>query len=198
MWDDDDIFLITVPGWGNSGPKHWQSYWERLYPLARRVEQDDWLYPSRDAWVQRLADTVDGCSGKVVLAAHSLGCHTAVEWLGQASLLQQRKVKGLLLVAPPALPITEARARASGELPDDAPLPAFDGFAAPRAIRIPVATRMVASRDDLFCDYASSEAMAAQWGVSLLDAGNAGHMGSHSGLGDWKAGQKLIQQLMLG
>lgn len=198
MWDDDDIFLITVPGWGNSGPKHWQSYWERLYPLARRVEQDDWLYPSRDAWVQCLADTVDGCSGKVVLAAHSLGCHTAVEWLGQASLLQQRKVKGLLLVAPPALPITETRARASGELPDDAPLPAFDGFAAPRAIRIPVPTRMVASRDDLFCDYATSEAMAAQWGVSLLDAGNAGHMGSHSGLGDWKAGQKLIQQLMLG
>ena len=123
MWDDDDVFLVTVPGWGNSGPQHWQSYWEMLYPLARRVEQDNWLYPTRADWVERLAGTVDDCAGKVVLAAHSLGCHTVVAWLAQASLQQQRKVQGVLLVAPPALPITAERALASGELPQGAALP---------------------------------------------------------------------------
>ena len=65
MWDDDDVFLVTVPGWGNSGPQHWQSYWEVLYPLARRVEQDNWLYPTRADWVERLAATVDDCAGKI-------------------------------------------------------------------------------------------------------------------------------------
>lgn len=198
MLDDDDVFLITVPGWGNSGEQHWQSYWEVMYPLALRVEQDDWLYPDRDAWVQRLAATVAACDGKVVIAAHSLGCHTAVEWLGQASLREQKKIKGLLLVAPPALPISPERARASGELPVDAPLPAFSGFAALRDIRLPVPVRMVASRNDLFCDWPQAESMAQSWGVTLLDAGAAGHMGSSSGLGDWKAGQRLIQQLILG
>lgn len=198
MWDDDDVFLVTVPGWGNSGPQHWQSYWEMLYPLARRVEQDNWLYPTRADWVERLAATVDDCAGKVVLAAHSLGCHTVVAWLAQASLQQQRKVQGVLLVAPPALPITAERALASGELPQGAAVPDFAGFEQPLALRLPVPVRLVASRDDLFCSWAEAEAMAAGWGVQLLDAGNAGHMGSHSGLGDWKAGQKLIQQLMLG
>ncbi|GHD71207.1 RBBP9/YdeN family alpha/beta hydrolase [Vogesella fluminis] len=197
MPDDDDVFLITVPGWGNSGASHWQSYWEVLYPLARRVEQDDWLYPTRDAWVQRLAATVADCDGKVVIAAHSLGCHTTVEWLGQASLLEQKKVKGVLLVAPPALPITPQRAAASGELPPGAPLPDFAGFAAPRELRLPVPARLVASHDDLFCDWTEAEALAACWQVPLLSAGNSGHMGSNSGLGDWKAGQRLIQQLIL-
>lgn len=197
MLDDDDVFLVTVPGWGNSGPQHWQSYWEVLYPLAMRAEQDDWLYPQRDAWVKRLDETIQRCSGKVVLAAHSLGCHTAVAWLGQASLIEQKKIKGLLLVAPPALPITPERALASGELPAGAAVPDFAGFESLRELRLPVPVRMVASHDDLFCDWAESERMAAVWGVKLLDAGNAGHMGSHSGLRDWKAGQRLIQQLML-
>ncbi|MFC3531687.1 alpha/beta hydrolase [Vogesella facilis] len=198
MWDDDDVFLVTVPGWGDSGPQHWQSHWERLYPLSRRVEQDDWLYPTRSEWVARLAATVDDCAGKVVLAAHSLGCHTVVAWLAQASLPQQSKVQGVLLVAPPALPITPARALASGELPAGAAVPDFAGFEAPLALRLPLPARLVASRDDLFCSWAEAEALAQGWGVPLLDAGNAGHMGSHSGLGDWQAGQRLLQQLMLG
>ena len=198
MFDDDDVFLVTVPGWGNSGPKHWQSYWEVLYPLSLRVEQDDWLYPQRDAWVARLGETIARCDGKVVLAAHSLGCHTAVAWLGQASLLEQKKIKGLLLVAPPALPITPERALASGELPAGAALPDFAGFTVALDRRIPVPVRLVASHDDLFCDWAEVERMAADWQVKLFSAGNAGHMGSHSGLGDWKAGQTLVQQLMLG
>lgn len=198
MLDDDDVYLVTVPGWGNSGPRHWQSYWEVLYPLARRVEQQDWLYPSRDAWVAALDATIAGCPGQVVLAAHSLGCHTALAWLAQASLLAQKKIRGMLLVAPPALPISEARARASGELAADAALPAFSGFEAAPLLRIPVPVRLVASHDDLFCGWDEAQAMATQWGVPLLDGGHNGHMGSNSGLGDWKAGQRLLQQLILG
>lgn len=197
MLDDDDIFLVTVPGWGNSGPQHWQSLWERSYPLTCRVEQDDWLYPRRDTWVAALARTLDEIDGKVVIAAHSLGCHTAVAWLLSASLREQRQVKGLLLVAPPALPITADTALASGELPEGAPLPDFTGFGQSCAQRLPQPAIAVASRNDLFCEFAEAERMAREWGVKLVDAGNAGHMGSTAGLGSWPDGQRLLQQLML-
>lgn len=194
---DDDLFLVTVPGWGNSGPQHWQTLWERGYPLVQRVEQDDWLYPNRDVWVAALARTLAEIDGKVIIAAHSLGCHTAVAWLLSASLVDQRKVKGLLLVAPPALPITPERALASGELPVGAPVPDFTGFDQPCTQRLPLPTIVVASRDDLFCEFAEAERMAQSWGVKLVDAGNAGHMGSTAGLGSWPEGQRLLQRLML-
>ena len=72
MLDEDDITLITVPGWGNSGAEHWQTAWERSYPLARRVEQGDWLYPECEAWVDGIRRTLEQVPGRWMLAAHSL------------------------------------------------------------------------------------------------------------------------------
>ncbi|WP_434630883.1 alpha/beta hydrolase [Chromobacterium sp. CV08] len=198
MWDDDDVTLLTVPGWGGSGDAHWHGYWERTYPLARRVAQRDWLYPDRAEWVAGLSAAVAGMPGKLVIAAHSLGCHTAVAWLLQASLQQQRAVKGVLLVAPPDLPIAEAVARASGELPAGAPLPAFSGFEAPLAQRLPAPAIVAASRDDPFCGFEAAARMAADWGAALHDVGACGHIGSRAGLGSWPAGQRLLQRLILG
>ena len=109
---------------------------------------------------------------------------------------EQKRLQGLLLVAPPALPISEARARASGELPEDAPLPAFAGFNAP-TLRLSAPALLVASRDDLFCDMAEAEAMAQAWGCPLVDAGAHGHLGSAARLGQWRFGQDLLQELML-
>ena len=197
MLDDDDVVLITVPGWGNSGDRHWQTLWELTYPLARRVQQQDWLYPERGAWVAALDAMVRNSTGRIVLAAHSLGCHTVVEWLRTVDLSTQGRIKGVLLVAPPALPINEQRARASGELPAGAALPDFSGFEQASGGLLPVPAVMVASRDDLFCDFAESEALARLWQIRLVDAGCAGHMGSHAGLGSWAAGQHLLQRFML-
>jgi len=197
MLDDDDVILLTVPGWGNSGDRHWQSLWELTYPLARRVEQQDWLYPDRASWVAALDVLLRETTGRIVLAAHSLGCHTVVAWLATIDVQTQQRIKGVLLVAPPALPISEARARASGELPDQAVMPAFSGFEHYWSGHLQVPAVMVASRNDLFCDYAEAETMAALWGVKLVDAGEAGHMGSHAGLGSWPAGQQLLQRFIL-
>ena len=50
MWDDDDVTLLTVPGWGDSGHAHWQSRWELGYPLARRAAGGAMgIVPARDA-----------------------------------------------------------------------------------------------------------------------------------------------------
>ncbi len=46
-----DADILIVPGWLNSGPDHWQSRWERNLKTARRIHQDDWHAPDRNAWV---------------------------------------------------------------------------------------------------------------------------------------------------
>ncbi|MDF0605631.1 alpha/beta hydrolase [Neisseriaceae bacterium TC5R-5] len=194
---EDDITLITVPGWGGSGPQHWQTLWERNYPLALRVEQDDWLYPDSRAWVAGIERTVQQVEGKWLLVAHSLGCHATLLWWQTLSLLQQRRVKGLLLVAPPALPISADYARASGELAADMPLPQFSGFSEVSRSRPTAPTLLVASRNDPSCDYAESERMAVLWACRLVDAGACGHLGVASGVRDWPQGQRLLQWLML-
>ncbi|CUA83772.1 MULTISPECIES: alpha/beta hydrolase [Gulbenkiania] len=195
--DDEDTTLITVPGWGDSGPGHWQSLWERGYPLSRRVVQDDWLYPERTLWVARLAETVADTPGRIVLAAHSLGCHTVVAWAAGLSLRAAARIRGALLVAPPALPIAEAAVRAAGELPEGAPLPAFAGFETAATTPLPFAATLVASRNDPFCPWAEAEGLARLWRAELEDAGEAGHISTAWGYGSWPAGQRLVQRYIL-
>ena len=50
--------LVIVPGWRDSGPGHWQSLWAERMPGARRVMQDDWVTPTRAAWVASLEQCV--------------------------------------------------------------------------------------------------------------------------------------------
>ena len=50
--------IIIVPGWRDSGPGHWQSLWAERLPHACRVVQDDWITPTRSAWVSQLEKTV--------------------------------------------------------------------------------------------------------------------------------------------
>nr|MBP7567806.1 alpha/beta fold hydrolase [Burkholderiaceae bacterium] len=88
--------VVIVPGWRDSGPGHWQSLWAERIPGARRVTQDDWITPSRAAWVDALARLIDDIDGPVVLAAHSLGCIASTHLPPEAAA----RVQGALLVAP--------------------------------------------------------------------------------------------------
>ena len=87
--------VIIVPGLHNSGPRHWQTLWQRRLPNAVRVEQDDWAVPNLTRWADNVAavlNAVDDCW----IVAHSFGCLASVRALAQAP----GKVRGLLLVAP--------------------------------------------------------------------------------------------------
>ena len=46
-----DVDIVIVPGWQDSGPEHWQSRWAKSLKTARRVVQDDWDNPNREASV---------------------------------------------------------------------------------------------------------------------------------------------------
>lgn len=104
--------VLIVPGWRNSGPDHWQMLWQERLPTAVRVEQDDWLLPTREAWVQRLSDTILSHPSPVVLVAHSLGCITVAHLPPDAAA----RVQAALLVAP-------ADPERRGQLADFAPVP---------------------------------------------------------------------------
>ena len=92
-----DTDILILPGMGNSGPDHWQSRWQARLSTERRVEQDDWDRPTREAWVGRLIEVVHASTRPAIIIAHSLGVSTAV--LG-ADRLKERVI-GALLVAPP-------------------------------------------------------------------------------------------------
>src|SRR5690606_12096110 len=90
------IPFIIVPGWRDSGPGHWQSLWADRLPQASRVVQDDWVSPTRKAWVSQLETTVLAAPEPVVIVAHSLGC-IATTHMGERAAAH---VRGALLVAP--------------------------------------------------------------------------------------------------
>ena len=88
--------ILILPGYADSGPDHWQSHWERADPACRRVVQNDWLQPRRDAWLAALERAVAACAAPPVLAAHSLACSLVAHWAATT----RSRAKGALLVAP--------------------------------------------------------------------------------------------------
>src|SRR5262245_2707527 len=88
--------ILMLPGYADSGPDHWQSHWERADRACRRVVQDDWLQPTRDAWLRALESAVAACGAPPVLVAHSLACSLVAHWAARAGA----RARGALLVAP--------------------------------------------------------------------------------------------------
>ncbi|MBV8045841.1 MAG: alpha/beta hydrolase [Paludibacterium sp.] len=181
------VALVIVPGWQDSGPLHWQTLWEKTFPGCLRVEQHDWMHPRRADWVRALAETVAQADDDVVLAAHSLGCSTVAHWAASLSLSAQRRVKGALLVAPP-----DVRGAAFA-----ADVPA-EGFGDEPDWRLPFPAIVVASSNDPYCAIECAQTLSDRWGASFVDIGPAGHINADSRLGQWEAGQRLLQRLILG
>lgn len=170
---------LMVPGLWNSGPEHWHSRWEALDPAFRRVQQEEWDAPVCAAWVRALDDAVREAGRGVVLCAHSLGCATVVHW----ARMPTRTVRGALLVAP-------ADVDAAGF-----PLEAR-GFAPMPRRPLPFPSIVVASSDDPYLSMKRARLFAEAWGSRLVEIGNAGHLNSASGLGDWPAGRLLLDELL--
>jgi uncharacterized protein len=164
--------ILTLPGWQNSGPEHWQSKWERLDANTTRVEQLDWDRPELETWAAALHAACDG--RPTVLAAHSLGVLLAVH---EASRL--RGITGALLVAPPDI---ERFAMASSF----APIPKE---------HLPFPTIVVASEDDRWCPIARTREFADAWGSRFINLGPRGHLDSYAGLGTWPEGRVLLREL---
>ncbi|MDB5998975.1 MAG: alpha/beta hydrolase [Rhizobacter sp.] len=172
--------LLTLPGWQNSGPSHWQTRWEALLG-AQRVEQADWLWPRRGDWMARLDEVLLQSGEPAVLIAHSLGCQLVAAWAAHSG--HTERVHGALLVAPPDVER------------DDMPPNLFNWRPMVRA-RLPFPSIAVISGND---PYGASERMqpvAQGWGSQVVEIGPYGHINGDSGLRDWPDGQALLHSLL--
>lgn len=176
-----DVDILIVPGWSSSGPDHWQSRWETTLKTARRVEQENWIAPDREAWVARIIETAVQSTRPIVLVAHSLGVPAVAHMAGR---IPKGFVSGAFLVAPAdvdnasAWPETEGL-KLDGEASGFAPLPRD---------RLPFPSVLVASSTDPYCSLERANALAGAWGAELVEAGDAGHINGASGHGPWPEG----------
>ena len=172
--------VLILPGWQNSGPKHWQSRWEKNHGF-KRVEQHDWLRPLRGDWISRLEDELLNCDENAVLVAHSLGCHQVAAWAAHSQ--NTERVKAALLVAPPDMEHDDLQA-------------ALPSWSKPVLQRLPFRSLLVCSDNDPFCNLTRAQQFATAWGAELLQTSKTGHLNASSALSDWPQGFKALQRLM--
>jgi serine hydrolase len=171
--------VLMLPGYGDSGPEHWQSLWEAEDARCRRVVQRDWLEPTLAEWRERLDGAVAACERPPILAAHSLGCVLVAHWTRQA----RKPVAAALLVAPADIDMLALV------------LDAVASFAPVPLEPLPFPSIVVASTNDPYVSVERAQAFARAWGSRFVLIEGAGHINTDSGHGDWPHGRQLLEEL---
>lgn len=174
----EDKTVLLVPGIGNSGPEHWQSYWEGRYSNVVRLQQRDWDNPVCSEWSNSLDSAIKSMGSPIVIAAHSLGCLLVANWLATS----KHKIAGVLLVAVPN--------------PDGPNFPSqAKGFTPLFRQAIACPSIVVASTNDPYGNIDFAHQCANDWGSRFISIGLAGHINGASGLKEWEAGMGFLRSL---
>jgi predicted alpha/beta hydrolase family esterase len=173
--------VLLLPGWGNSGPNHWQTHWERAKPEFVRVCQDEWTQPEASDWVCRLDAALTRSTDPAVMVAHSLGCALIARW----ALSHTGPVAAALLVAPVDV---DAPSRPLGPR----------GFAPLPLMRLPFRSILVASDNDPYLTVPRGRQFAGAWGSEHVLLESRGHIGDAANLGMWEEGLALLAPLRMG
>jgi len=121
------------------------------------------------------------CEESPVLVAHGLACVQVAAWA--ATTRHARRVKAALLVAP--LDVEGAGLREQ--------LPGWSTIAMdPMAFT----SVLVASGDDVLCDFERARMFASAWGAQFVNQADSSHLNADSGLASWPEGHVLLQDLM--
>jgi predicted alpha/beta hydrolase family esterase len=171
-----------LPGLSNSGPEHWQSYWERNDAQCRRILQDEWEHPRCEDWVATLGQAMVDEPSNVVFVAHSSACALVAHWAAGAAPDLIARVQGALLVAP-----------SDPEGPNYPVGPS--GFAPMPRRPLPFRSVVVASQNDEYVSLEQARSYADAWGSRFINVGDAGHINSASNLGAWPVGYALVDGL---
>jgi predicted alpha/beta hydrolase family esterase len=170
---------FIIPGLGNSGTDHWQTWIETTGSNFKRINQTEWDAPHVTDWIETIDAALSNVDlSSVVLVGHSLGCSTIAHWAG----VYNKKIKGALLVAPSDL---------------EAPTYNFPtvGFAPVPASAINFKTIVVASENDPWVSIDRAAYFANNWGSEFVNIGMAGHINVASGHGPWPQGLEILQKL---
>ncbi|MFI5188556.1 MAG: RBBP9/YdeN family alpha/beta hydrolase [Chitinophagales bacterium] len=170
---------FIVPGLGNSGPEHWQSFFEKKGNNFKRIHQQEWDAPVCEDWIATIDKVISNYDpSTAILIAHSLGCVTVAHWAKQ----YKKKIKGTLLVAPSDAEALHYTFPAKGFTP------------IPKE-KIPFRTIVVASSDDQWVSLERANFFADNWGSEFINIGNAGHINTASGHTEWEQGLEILKIL---
>ncbi|MEM5446418.1 RBBP9/YdeN family alpha/beta hydrolase [Paraburkholderia guartelaensis] len=178
--------ILMVPGLRDHVAEHWQTLLQQKLRNAVSVPPLEHDKLSRAARVAALDAALAKIDGPVILVAHSAGVMITVRWAQQHG----RKIHGALLAAPADL-----------ETPLPPGYPPFEALAEhgwnpiPRK-PLPFPSIVGASRNDPLARFERVEAMAKDWGSSLVDLGEVGHLNPAAGFGEWPMAEMLIHELV--
>ncbi len=169
--------VLIIPGYGGSGPAHWQTWLESQLPGSERVQGIDWKKPSLPRWCERVGQAVDAARKPVWLVAHSFGSLVAASVIAH----QPSKIAGAILVAPadPQRFAVDGIRDSSGRTISESIAPYLPKQS------LGVNGLLVASDNDPWLTLDHARAMASRWELPLYKAGKAGHINTESGFGPW-------------
>lgn len=173
--------LLIIPGLGDSGEKHWQSFWLQKFPNSTKVIQDNWDEPQLNEWLARLDENIQQINEPTVLVAHSLAVSLVMHWVSKNN---NPSIIGALLVAPADVNSPE---HTPEFLRHFSPIPT-------QPVSFP--TVVVGTENDTYISLERAKELAAYWGSDFINIGFKGHINSDSNLGYWEEGQTFLQQLI--
>jgi predicted alpha/beta hydrolase family esterase len=173
--------LLILPGLGNSGEKHWQTFWHEKFKNSIRLVQDNWDEPIREEWLQRLNEEVAKLNSPTILVAHSLAVSLVLHW---AETNKNKNIIGAFLVAPADVDSTEHTPEI---IRNFSPMPLY---------KLPFPSVLVASENDPYASFERKQYFAQMWGSDFVNVGQQGHINSDSDLKYWEEGQEILAQLI--
>nr|WP_321463228.1 alpha/beta hydrolase [uncultured Cohaesibacter sp.] len=168
----EEIDFILVPGFKNSGPEHWQSFWEREVEIFHRIEQRRWDQRDIVLWIDAIGRMLTNRKRPAILIGHSLGALASACVIAKGEL----NVVGGMFVAP-AEPMRFAVEERVPRDPLDIP------------------TVVVASHNDKLISFPRAKGLADDWASDFIDVGEAGHINSEAGFGRWPYGLTILKDL---
>jgi predicted alpha/beta hydrolase family esterase len=173
--------LLILTGLGDSGEKHWQSFWLQKFSNSNKVIQANWNEPQLNDWLSSLNQAIQKTNQPTILVAHSLAVSLVMHW---ALLYKNKNIIGALLVAP-------ADVDSPTHTPDF-----LRGFAPIPTKKLPFPSIVIGSENDTYMTLNRAQELAQKWGSDFINIGQKGHINSDSNLEYWEEGQAILKQLI--
>ena len=178
--------ILIVPGLRDHVEQHWQTLLASELPQVVSVApmgREGASCAQRVAAIEQAAGAIEG---PVVAVAHSGGTITLAHWVAGT----RHRLVGAVLVTPPDF----ERPMPQG-YPGMAQLSAQGWLPVPR-MHLPFPSIVAASRNDPLAAYERVRELAHDWGSTLVDLGEVGHLNPASGYGRWKQAHALIARVV--
>ena len=176
-----DTKLLILAGLGDSGEKHWQSYWLQKFKNSSKLVQGNWQEPVLEEWLSNLTEVISKLDSPTILVAHSLAVSMVLHW---ATVNNNPNIIGALLVAP-----------ADVDSQDHTPEIIWNFSPIPTK-KLVFPSILVTSANDPYISTERAQYFAKMWGSDFINIGQKGHINSDSNLEFWEEGQLILEKLI--